>query len=563
MFSIHHKYSVALGAAVIAAISQAPAYAYVQPIYLEMNQSYYLQQGSSIKRVAVTNPEIADVAVVDKRALNVIGKKTGSTSLTVWTADGMRQDFRICVSGVDSGLAETIRKAIGLPRVKVEVVGGKVLLTGTVQNQKEKTLAYRVASLYAGGNGGEDKALERTLLGEDAQVNDTIDGDDKVINLLEMINPDQINIEAEVIEINANDAKQIGIEYGADSSVGTPGTWYANKDGRDITEYYRDWTGKITDSKTYHSNLMRNAGSHWYTRNWLYTHFSDINAKIHTLVTNGHARIISRPNITTMSGKTAGILVGGEIPYPKKNDNSTSIEYKPYGIKLNLMSPTVDTSGNVTSRVFAEVSRLDWGNAVVVDGFKMPATAKSSAETMVNIPSGMTMVIGGLLNSDDTKNISKIPLLGDIPFIGELFKYHNDTKQKSEIMILITPRVVNETTPVASSQEMKDLYVSDKQQQAKNPKYDVNDPSLKTAKQEKEDKKAKEKAEAQEQKKRAEAQAARDKANAEKAKAEKAEAKNAKKAQKPVQAAEAKTAPDQKSDDSILGKYLNHEALKH
>ena len=511
-----------------------------------MNQSYDLPQGSAIKRVAVTNPEIADVAVVDKRALNVIGKKTGSTSLTVWTADGMRQDFRICVSGVDSGLAETIRKAIGLPKVKVEVVGGKVLLTGTVQNQKEKTLAYRVASLYAGGNGGEDKALERTLLGEDAQVNDSIDGDDMVINLLEMINPDQINIEAEVIEINANDAKQIGIEYGADSSVGTPGTWYANKSGREITTYRYDKDGNFK-SDTRRSNLMRDAGSHWYTRNWLYTHFSDINAKIHTLVTNGHARVISRPNITTMSGKTAGILVGGEIPYPKKSDNSTSIEYKPYGIKLNLMSPTVDTSGNVTSRVFAEVSRLDWGNAVVVDGFKMPATAKSSAETMVNIPSGMTMVIGGLLNSDDTKNISKIPLLGDIPFLGELFKYHNDTKQKSEIMILITPRVVNETTPVAMSQKMKDAYAEDKQEQAKLPKVDVNDPDLKSSKQEKKEKKAKEAAAQKEKERRAEAQAAKDRANAE-------QAAKASKAKKPAAAKEKK--------DTLLNKYLDHSVLK-
>lgn len=547
MFSIHHKYCVAFGAAVIAAVSQAPAYAYVQPIYLEMNQSYYLPQGSAIKRVAVTNPEIADVAVVDKRALNVIGKKTGSTSLTVWTADGMRQDFRVCVSGVDSGLAETIRKAIGLPKVKVEVVGGKVLLTGTVQNQKEKTLAYRVASLYAGGNGGDDKALQRTLLGEDAQVDDGLDGDDKVINLLEMINPDQINIEAEVIEINSNDAKQIGIEYGADSSVGSPGTWYANKSGRDITEYYRDETGKISGNQTYHSNLMRNAGSHWYTRNWLYTHFSDINARIHTLVTNGHARVISRPNITTMSGKTAGILVGGEIPYPKMNNNSTSIDYKPYGIKLNLLSPTVDASGNVTSRVFAEVSRLDWGNAVTVDGFKMPATAKSSAETMVNIPSGMTMVIGGLLDSDDTKNISKIPLLGDIPFLGELFKYHNDSKQKSEIMILITPRVVNETTPVAMTQKMKDAYAEDKQEQAKMQKVDVNDPALKTSKQEKKEKKAKEAAAQKEKERQAEAQAAKDRANAEKAA-------KASKAKKPAAAKEKK--------DTLLNKYLDHSVLK-
>ena len=90
MFSIHHKYCVALGAAVIAAVSQAPAYAYVQPIYLEMNQSYYLPQGSAIKRVAVTNPEIADVAVVDKRALNVIGKKQ-NVAEWAWTFEGTAQ----------------------------------------------------------------------------------------------------------------------------------------------------------------------------------------------------------------------------------------------------------------------------------------------------------------------------------------------------------------------------------------------------------------------------------------------------------------------------------------
>ncbi len=548
MFSIHHKYCVALGAAVIAAVSQAPAYAYVQPIYLEMNQSYYLPQGSAIKRVAVTNPEIADVAVVDKRALNVIGKKTGSTSLTVWTADGMRQDFRICVSGVDSGLAETIRKAIGLPKVKVEVVGGKVLLTGTVQNQKEKTLAYRVASLYAGGSGTEDKALERKLLDKDAQVNDTIDGDDEVINLLEMINPDQINIEAEIIEINANDAKQIGVEYGADSSVGTPGTWYANKSGKNSTTYTRGMDGSITTETTHLSDLMRDAGSHWYTRNWLYTHFSDINAKIHTLVEKGHARVISRPNITTMSSKSAGINIGGEIPYPQVDKNgNVSVQYEKYGIFLNLINPEVDSSGNVTSRLFAEVSRLDKANGVAVNGSVWPAKATRKAETMVNIPSGMTMVIGGLLDSDDTKMITKIPILGDIPILGELFKYHNDSKQKSEIMILITPRVVNETTPVAMSQKMKDAYAEDKQEQAKMTKVDVNDPDLKSSKQEKKEKKAKEAAAQKEKERRAEAQAARDRANAEKA------AKSSK---------EKKSAAAKEKKDTLLNKHLDHSVLK-
>ena len=140
-------------------------------------------------------------------------------------------------------------------------------------------------------------------------------------------------------------------------------------------------------------------------------------SELHLLVTQGHARVISRPNITTMSGKSAGILIGGQIPYPKSNGSSsgTSVDYKDYGIKLNLIEPTVDRSGNITSRVLASVSRIDWSNAVTVDGFRMPGLATRTAETMVNIPTGMTMVIGGLLNSDDSKSLSKVPILGDIP----------------------------------------------------------------------------------------------------------------------------------------------------
>lgn len=306
--------------------------------------------------------------------------------------------------------------------------------------------------------------------------------------------------------------------------------------------------GSITSETKHLSDLMRDAGSHWYTRNWLYTHFSDINAKIHTLVEKGHARVISRPNITTMSSKSAGINIGGEIPYPQvdKNGNVT-VKYEPYGIFLNLINPEVDSSGNVTSRLFAEVSRLDRANGVAVNGSVWPAKATRKAETMVNIPSGMTMVIGGLLDSDDTKTITKIPLLGDIPILGELFKYHNDSKEKSEIMILITPRVVNETTPVAMSQKMKDAYAEDKQEQAKQPKVDVNDPDLKSSKQEKKEKKAKEAAAQKEKERRAEAQAAKDRANAE----------QAAKASK-----EKKSAAAKEKKDTLLNKHLDHSVLK-
>ena len=144
----------------------------------------------------------------------------------------------------------------------------------------------------------------------------------------------------------------------------------------------------------------------------------------------------------------------------------------------------MDSDGNITSRLLASVSRLDWANAVESDGFRMPALAKRAAETMVNIPSGMTMAIGGLLNSEDAKNVTKLPLLGDIPILGNLFKYSNTTHKKSEILILITPRVVDEGTPVRMGKKMKQAYedsskqVKDMEQVELNPSEPEIEPAV-------------------------------------------------------------------------------------
>ena len=485
-------------AAALAATSYAaapvPAYAYSQPIYLEVNQSYYLPQTSAIKRVAVSNPDIADVIVVDKNAISVVAKKAGSTSLTIWNANGMRQEFTVSVTGADSGMAGAIQKAIGLPHVEVSVVGGKVILKGTVANQYEKDLAYHIACLYAdsigkeGGeaaSGGESMSKsddDRDLFDEDVPIKDNKEENPNVINLLEMVNPDQINIEALVLEVNANDADKLGLTYASP---------LASSDGT-TTGVTLDSAGEFYGGESFGN--QRSKGSHWYNRNWFFTHFSQINAQVHLLIEQGHARVISRPNITTMSGKTAGILVGGQIPYPVStgSNGEISVEYKDYGIRLNLIDPTADRSGNITSRVLASVSRLDWTNAVTSESLKWPALATRTAETMVNIPTGMTMVIGGLLDSDDTKTLQKVPLLGDIPIIGELFKYHNNSKTKTEIMILITPRIVNETTPANMSAQMRDTYAGMKKDDEAREQVDLNGDRPKTNKELKDEAKAKE-----------------------------------------------------------------------
>ena len=460
-------------AAITAITAPAPAYAYAQPLWLGVNQSYYLSTSSAITRVAVGNPKIADVQDLGDFAINIVAVSQGSTTINVWTANGMRQDFTVSVSNEDTGLAAAIKRAINLPGVTVQMIENRVLLRGQVKNQYEKDLAFKIACLYVGENPAASKK-DVLKLGSDngssssvkteVSTEEQVDSSARVINLLDMENPDQINMEALVIEINSDDAKKLGVTYSSPTTDGSstgitmndPGTFYAGE--------------------TY--GVQRAKGGHWYTRNWLFTHFSQINAQLRLLIEQGKARVVSRPNITTMSGKSAGILVGGQIPYPvvSNSSNNITVEYKPYGISLNLINPTIDRQGNIMAKINAEVSRLDWSNSVVANGYRMPGMSTRSAQTVVTIPSGMTMAIGGLLNSEDSKTIQKLPLLGDIPILGELFKYHNDSRQKSEIMILLTPRVVNERTDVKMSTKMMDTFNDSRREVQDMQNVDVNGP---------------------------------------------------------------------------------------
>ncbi|MCR5758493.1 MAG: pilus assembly protein N-terminal domain-containing protein [Selenomonas sp.] len=461
---------IALGLAAVTAITvPAPAYAYDQPLWLGVNQSYYLSTNSAITRVAVGNPQIADVQELGEFAINIVAIKQGTTTINVWTADGMRQDFTVSVNNEDKGLAKAIERAINLPGVTVQMVGERVLLRGQVKNQYEKSLAFKVACLYVGDNptGTKQEKMQLGIQGNvksNVTAEEQVDSSTRVINLLEMENPDQINMEALVIEINSDEAKKLGITYaspavnttGSGITLGDPGSFYAGE--------------------TY--GVQRSKGSHWYNRNWLFTHFSQINAQLRLLIQQGKARVVSRPNITTMSGRSAGILVGGQIPYPvaSSSSNNISVEYKPYGISLNLINPTVDRQGNVLAKIKAEVSRLDWNNSVSANGYNMPGLSTRSAQTEVTIPSGMTMAIGGLLNSEDSRVVQKVPILGNIPLLGELFKYHNDSRQKSEIIILLTPRVVNEQTPVPMSDKMAETFNDSRREVRDMQSVDVNGP---------------------------------------------------------------------------------------
>lgn len=395
-----------------------------EPVEVSLNESKYMA-APGITRLAVGNPAIADVQLLSSGDFLLVGKKAGTTSLIVWSDGGRRTEYTVYVAGNDRGMASAIQDAIGYPKVHVQMMKDRVMLRGKVENQYEHDVAMKIAGLYTGGD------------------------ESGVIDLLELEHPSQIRLEAQIIEINSKYAKDLGVQYwsqkpgsnsggSSDSSknpnsginVGTAGIFYGGED--------------------YSSSRSRGG--------WLGSHISGVNATLQALINQGKGRILSRPSITTLSGKTANILIGGRIPVPISDGNgNVSVDWREYGIRLNI-EPKVDSEDKITSKIHAEVSTLDSASAVKIDSYSIPGILSREADAEVNVHSGMTMVIGGLINSEDSKSISKIPLLGDIPIIGRFFQHTSKSRDKRELVILITPTLVSDDTPSPMSQRMKESY---------------------------------------------------------------------------------------------------------
>lgn len=431
---------------------------------VSVNGSRYMED-SGITRLAVGNPDIADIRLLSNNDYLVVGKKAGSTSLLVWSNNG-RQEYNVYVSGDDEGTEKAIQKAIGYPGVKVQMMNGKVLLRGKVKNQYEHDSAVKVAQLYLGSGGGN--ASSTTANGESQGAA----ADSNIIDLLDMTNPSQVRLEAQIIEINTSAERNLGIQYwsptigsGSGSGSSSDSDSGSSSSGDDLT---RGSSGLFYAGE----NFKNSRGSF----GWLGSHFSSINASLQALVTEGKARILSRPSITTMSGQKANILIGGRIPIPTSaGDGQIAIDWREYGIRLNI-EPVVDAENKITSKVHAEVSTLDYGHSVTENDFSIPAIASREADAVINVRSGMTMAIGGLLNSQDGKTVTKIPLLGDIPIIGQFFRHTQKTRDNRELLILITPTLVSDETPVSMSQRMKGSYEDNERYLRNAERVNVNTP---------------------------------------------------------------------------------------
>ncbi|MBR1761510.1 MAG: pilus assembly protein N-terminal domain-containing protein [Schwartzia sp.] len=470
------KYGIAAlgfaGTAWFSPAAQAAAY-----IDIDLNGSFLFEGEMPITNIAIANPKVADI--VRPSGFNsqvlIVGIAPGSTTLFVWYEDGTMEDYVVNVGIDDTGQARAIERAIGLPGVRVQVVSGekgkrRVLLRGTVKNQAEHDMAIKIAMLYANSKETDNQSVSTKSSADDITSDAEFEYDfdyqsakvyENVVDLLTIESPSQIRLEAQLIEIGVDDAKNIGLKYHRTTgmSIDDEKTGFVSVEMGDAGEF------------TFGESIVGHADNH----NWLWRHFSAINASLNLLITEGKAKVLSRPSVSTMSGAKAKIFIGGQIPYPVPTgtgDNIT-IKWKDYGIRLNIR-PTVEDDGTITAEVHAGVSRLDYAHMITTSTASVPSITTREAHSIVHLHEGSTMVIGGLLNSEDTKTVTKVPLLSSIPIIGEFFKHTSTSTDKRELMILITPVIVDDNTPARMSDKMQDYYNKGQEQEKARKDVDLN-----------------------------------------------------------------------------------------
>ena len=388
-----------------------------------LNKSQVVTVDRPFAKAMVGNEEIADIVPVTNRSLYVLGKKMGTTSLTIYDRNN------IVISVVDVAVGPDI---VSLRRQMAELIPGEqigarisndaVVLTGVVSNGPAVDRAMQLAQSYAG---------------------------EKVINMMSVGASQQVMLEVRFSEINRQTGKQIGIGAFTGSDGGTFGSATGNG------------AGFSTDPDTGEGILRLDSitGSFGVFRKAFSALGLNINATLDALERRGLVKTLAEPTLIALSGETASFLAGGEFPVPVQQGNNSSgggggnsggitVEFKPFGVSL-AFTPTILADGIINLQVEPEVSSIDPSASITVNGLTIPGLQTRRANTVLELRDGESFALAGLIRKDFATTVRQVPLLGSIPIIGALFRSSGFTKGETELVIVVTPRIVQ---PVKANQ---------------------------------------------------------------------------------------------------------------
>lgn len=381
-------------------------------LQLEVRKGRLLRLASPVTAVFVADPEVADVQAQSSTILYVYGRRAGTTTLFAVDESQqivLRRDVQVRHNL--TRLRQVLAEALPGQTVSLQSVEGGLILGGQLGSAVAAQEAREIAGRFLGEN-------------------------ETLINRLQVAAPTQVSLHVRVAEVSREVIKLFGINW---DTLFSPGDFvFGLATGRGFLDPATGAVSRLTDT----------AG----TAGGLFGRFSPGDANINTLIDalerEGLVSVLAQPNLTALSGETASFLAGGEFPVPVGADNNEiQIEFKQFGISL-AFTPTVLSPDRISLKVRPEVSDISEKGAVRLGQFVIPALATRRAETTVEIGSGQSFAIGGLVSNSTRSNLEKFPGLGDLPVLGALFRSTNFQRSESELVIVVTPYLVR---PVATS----------------------------------------------------------------------------------------------------------------
>lgn len=389
-------------------------------INLSIGRGQLVTVSGNMADVFVANDSIADVQVKSARQLYVFGKAGGETTVYASNAAGdviWSANIRVG-SNIDS-VDQMLDLAMPDAKIAVSTMGtGTFLLTGTVASPEDAAEAQR---------------LVQAFVGKDANV----------ITRLKMATPLQVNLHVKFAEVSRTLVRSIGVNLGAADS--TSGFKFAVGQGRNFYPQHIPGAPMGTGTAATSSNVTvvtpTSVGTTLAAAGKLFG--LDLLGALDLGETLGLVTSLSEPNLTALSGETADFLAGGEYPIPiSQGLGTTSVEYKKFGVSL-AYTPTVLSNGRISIRVRPEVSELSSQGSITLNGFNVPALTVRRAETTVELGSGQSFMIAGLMGNSAQNTVKKMPGAGDLPILGSLFRSTNFQRGETELVIVVTPYLVN------------------------------------------------------------------------------------------------------------------------
>jgi len=375
---------------------------------LGIGTSRVVEFPSNLARVSIGDPTVADAVVVSAREVVVNAKKVGTTTLLAWGKDGLRHRREVDVTADAEGLQRNLDGYFPDSGIKVSAAGNAIVLSGTVPNQHEVDKALEVAKQWGG---------EHT----------------PVIDNIKVPDRGQILLQVRFAEVNRTAMKNLGINI-------------LHMDPNAI--HKGDEIGIAPSGGNFTGNFLGSGPDKTFSDAvdfYLFHDASNLAAFIQALKQKGLFKSLAEPNLMAVPGDTASFLAGGEFPFPVVqgggSSNAVTIQFREFGIRLNFV-PYITNSGAIRMRVAPEVSSLDFSNGLEISGFKIPTILSRRASTTIELGDGQTFAIAGLLDNSLTHDVSKVPILGDIPILGALFRSESIRQNKSELLVLVTPHIV-------------------------------------------------------------------------------------------------------------------------